>query len=189
MNRLNATTAMCRLAGLMTLAAMDCWEGETIVYRFQLPTCPDTTFRLADTIVASGLQFTVFPEHVPTCSGFTPYVVARVPGPLDIRFNRGSSCAFDVAYTYLIPPGAPEDRRRALEREKRQHSQTLISGILASTSVEARDLRSVEWRFESLKALRDWCATTDTVASASVRRQSDATNKLREYNQSGSGKR
>ena len=146
---------------------MVCWEGETIVYQFQLPSCPDTTFRLPDTVVAFAFRFTFVPEHFPTCSGSRPYVVGQVPGPLEVRLNRAQPCTFDVAHTYLIPPGAPEARLQAFEQEKRRHAEVLIEAMLQTTHIDPEDLLVVERRFESPEALRDWCTTTEAEAQDS----------------------
>jgi hypothetical protein len=167
MTRRNAPRAMILFSGLLSIAAMDCWEGETIVYEFHLPRCPDTTFRLPDTLVKSPFRFTFFPDHIPTCPGFKPYVVGREPGPLDVRLSRGQSCAFDVTYTYLMPPGAPDERLRALEQEQRRRARALLESVLQTLGTTSTDTTAVERRFESLEDLRAWCTLTAGTAGDS----------------------
>lgn len=168
MTRSNSTKALLSLSWLLAVTGMDCWEGETIVYQFEALRCPDAAYRLSDTIVASPFHFTFFPEHFPTCPGFKPHVFGQEPGPLDVRLSRGPSCTLDVAYTYLTPPGAPQERSRALEREQRRRAGLLVESLLKTLGSGAAIPAATERRFESPDDLLAWCnLTTGTKGDSS----------------------
>lgn len=143
-----------------------CWGGSIIVHRFDLQSCPASTFSLPDTISDPPLRV-VARGSSPSyrlCHGFTTYESRE--GVFGMRLRRGPQCTLDIGYRNLVPGGGNPERLRRLEDEQRRQAEYL-AGVVAQRASVAAGTPAQPMRFERLEHLHAWCERTSDPAGAS----------------------
>ena len=133
-------TRLVRVAGVAACAAMlmaaDCGHTTQLVHEYRLSACPASDYVLPGSIAgADGRSLDVYePEQAPFCPVFRLYELSRGNrgAAYGVRFVRGETCRFELAWGYMRGGLFAEGERDPREEER----MSALADVAASLLIE-----------------------------------------------------